>query len=59
VEFRDEQSYNNAIVEACLENGIEIIAVTTSGMLAYNGTEPDFIETDRSFTVRLWKEKKQ
>lgn len=29
------------------------------GMLAHNGTEPDFIETDHSFTVRLWKEKKQ
>ena len=28
VEFRDEQSYNNAIVNACLESGIEIIAVT-------------------------------
>lgn len=28
------------------------------GMMAHNGTEPDFIATDRSFTVRLWKEKK-
>jgi len=26
------------------------------GMKKHNGTEPDFIETDFSFTVRLWKE---
>ena len=25
------------------------------GMLAHNGTEPEFVETDWSFTVRLWK----
>lgn len=29
------------------------------GMLAHNGTEPEFIETDWSFTVRLWKEPRQ
>jgi ATP-dependent DNA helicase RecG len=29
------------------------------GMLTHNGTEPDFIETDHNFTVRLWKEKRQ
>lgn len=26
--FTDEQSYNNAIVAACLDNGIEVIAIT-------------------------------
>jgi len=26
--FSDEQTYNNAIVDACLKNGIEVIAVT-------------------------------
>jgi hypothetical protein len=26
------------------------------GMFAHNGTEPDFIADERSFTVRLWKE---
>jgi ATP-dependent DNA helicase RecG len=29
------------------------------GMLAHNGTEPDFVETDFDFTVRLWQEKNQ
>ena len=27
-------------------------------MLAHNGTEPDLVEDDHSFTVRLWKEAK-
>ena len=26
------------------------------GMQAHNGTEPEFIEEDYRFTVRLWKE---
>jgi ATP-dependent DNA helicase RecG len=28
------------------------------GMLAHNGTEPDFIETEDRFTVRLWRVQK-
>lgn len=27
-------------------------------MLAHNGTEPDLLEDDSDFTVRLWKEGK-
>ena len=26
------------------------------GMKAYNGTEPDLVEEENRFTVRLWKE---
>ena len=28
------------------------------GMFEHNGTEPEFIEFDEAFLVRLWKEKK-
>ena len=28
------------------------------GMRAHNGTEPEFIEEDNQFTVRLWKSRK-
>ena len=28
------------------------------GMLAHNGTEPDLVEEEHRFTVRLWKEPK-
>ncbi|NNN07144.1 MAG: ATP-dependent DNA helicase RecG, partial [Elusimicrobia bacterium] len=28
------------------------------GMRELNGTEPDFIATEHSFTVRLWKERR-
>jgi predicted HTH transcriptional regulator len=27
-------------------------------MLAHNGTEPEFIEAEDRFTVRLWRERK-
>jgi len=29
------------------------------GMISHNGTEPDLVATEHSFTVRLWKERKQ
>lgn len=38
--------------------GMGIREKVIPGMRAHNGTEPDFIETDWDFTVRLWKELK-
>jgi ATP-dependent DNA helicase RecG len=40
--------------------GMGIREKVIPGMLAHNGTEPEFIETDWDFTVRLWnKEEKR
>ncbi|MDO9210623.1 MAG: ATP-binding protein [Deltaproteobacteria bacterium] len=36
--------------------GMGIRQKVIPGMFAHNGTEPDFIADERSFTVRLWKE---
>ena len=37
-------------------HGMGIRKKIIPGMLAHNGTEPDLIEEERRFTVRLWKE---
>jgi len=37
--------------------GMGINSKVIPGMLKHNGTEPDLIEDEYSFTVRLWKEK--
>lgn len=37
--------------------GMGINSKVIPGMLKHNGTEPDLIEEEYSFTVRLWKEK--
>lgn len=39
-------------------NGLGIPRKIVQGMLAHNGTEPDLIEDDDRFIVRLWKERK-
>lgn len=36
--------------------GMGIRKKVMPGMQAHNGTEPEFIEEDYRFTVRLWKE---
>jgi len=38
--------------------GLGVPRKLVKGMLAHNGTEPDLIEQDERFIVRLWKEKK-
>jgi len=35
--------------------GMGVPRKIVKGMLAHNGTEPDLIEEDERFTVRLWK----
>ena len=35
--------------------GMGIRKKVIPGMLAHNGTEPDLIEEESRFTVRLWK----
>ncbi|MFH0775676.1 MAG: ATP-binding protein [bacterium] len=37
--------------------GLGVPRKIIAGMLKHNGTEPDLIEEEYSFTVRLWKEK--
>lgn len=37
--------------------GLGVPRKIIAGMLKHNNTEPDFIEDEYSFTVRLWKEK--
>lgn len=39
--------------------GMGISRKVIKGMLEHNGTEPDLIEQDERFMVRLWKEKKE
>lgn len=39
-------------------NGLGVPRKIIKGMLAHNGTEPDLIEEDERFIVRLWKERK-
>ena len=38
--------------------GLGVPRKLIKGMLAHNGTEPDLIEQDERFIVRLWKQKK-
>ena len=38
--------------------GMEVRNKLIPGMLKHNGTEPDLIEKDNRFIVRLWKEPK-
>ncbi|NQW20344.1 MAG: putative DNA binding domain-containing protein [Chloroflexi bacterium] len=38
--------------------GLGIPRKIVAGMLDHNGTDPDLIEDDERFTVRLWKERK-
>jgi ATP-dependent DNA helicase RecG len=38
--------------------GLGVPRKIVQGMLAHNGTEPDLIEDDERFIVRLWKERK-
>jgi ATP-dependent DNA helicase RecG len=38
--------------------GLGVPRKIIKGMLAHNGTEPDLVEEDDRFRVRLWKEKK-
>jgi ATP-dependent DNA helicase RecG len=38
-------------------NGLGVHRKIIPGMLKHNGTEPDLIEDEYSFTVRLWREK--
>jgi len=39
--------------------GLGVPRKIIAGMRAHNGTEPDLIEEEFSFTVRLWKQKKR
>ena len=39
--------------------GLGVPRKIIQGMLAHNGTEPDLIEEDERFIVRLWKERRQ
>ena len=39
--------------------GLGVPRKIIAGMLKHNGTEPDLIEDEYSFTVRLWKEKSE
>lgn len=38
------------------DQGMGIRRIVIPTMRAHNGTEPEFIEEENSFTVRLWKE---
>lgn len=38
------------------DRGMGIRKIVIPSMQAHNGTEPEFIEEENSFTVRLWKE---